>query len=410
MKKLLTQIRNEWRSNLWLMIEMLVVSVVMWYIADYMYQTIETYIRPLGFNIDHTYKIGFDRLTDKSPAFIPDQDWQAKVADMNELMERIRRRPEVEAVSLSLNAHPYNGSNSGTQFSYDTLSTKGYVILRQASPEFPIVFQYKGTQGESPEKLERLMEDTPVKIIVSDNLLQHHDVKMTSLVGQNLLWGGDSANMPQVAASIEPVRYSDFSRGWGEQSVLCRLSEMAYEYASELCVRVKADQDIDFAEKLIADSESQFRVGNLYLTWVQPFSKIRSIYQRSTTNTIKSYVIGMAFLLVNIFLGLLGTFWFRTQQRTQEIAVRRVNGATRRSIFGRLIGEGLLLLTIVTPVAILIDINLAMAELFTSLHWTRMIVTVLTVYAVMALMVVAGIYFPARKAMKIDPATALHDE
>ena len=33
-KKLFTQIRNEWRSNLWLALELLVVSVVMWYIID----------------------------------------------------------------------------------------------------------------------------------------------------------------------------------------------------------------------------------------------------------------------------------------------------------------------------------------------------------------------------------------
>ena len=32
-KKLLTQIKNEWLSNLWLVLELLVVSVVMWYVC-----------------------------------------------------------------------------------------------------------------------------------------------------------------------------------------------------------------------------------------------------------------------------------------------------------------------------------------------------------------------------------------
>ena len=36
-KKLFTQIKNEWRSNLWLVTELLLVSVVLWYIVDYMY-------------------------------------------------------------------------------------------------------------------------------------------------------------------------------------------------------------------------------------------------------------------------------------------------------------------------------------------------------------------------------------
>lgn len=409
MKKLLTQIRNEWRSNLWLMIEMLVVSVVMWYIADYMYQTTEIYTKPLGFNIDHTYKIGFDRLTDKSPDFIPNQDYQAKADEMEELMERIRRRPEVEAVSLSLNAHPYNGSNSGCQFSYDTLSTQGYTVLRQVTPEFPIVFQYKGTQGETPEKLAQLLNEHDGNLIVSDNVFGHHGVKMTPFVGKQVIWGGDSTSTPTIAAAIEPVRYSEFAR-WGGKSVMYRLSPYAYEYAFELCVRVNADQDKDFAERLMADSDSQLRVGNLYLTYVTPFSKIREMFLRSDTNTIKSYLIGMAFLLFNIFLGLLGTFWFRTQQRTQEIAIRRVNGATSGSIFRRLIGEGLLLLTIVTPIAAVIDVNLAISEILSDFEWMRMVVSVLAVYVIMAVMVILGIYFPARKAMSVDPAIALQDE
>ena len=36
-KKLLVQIKNEWRNNLWLALELLVVSVVMWYVVDYLY-------------------------------------------------------------------------------------------------------------------------------------------------------------------------------------------------------------------------------------------------------------------------------------------------------------------------------------------------------------------------------------
>ena len=90
MKKLFTQIRNEWRSNLWLMAEMLIVSVVMWYIADSLYYTTETYNIPRGFNIDHTYKIGFDKLTDKSPDFIADQSEEDLIADIDECMDRIR--------------------------------------------------------------------------------------------------------------------------------------------------------------------------------------------------------------------------------------------------------------------------------------------------------------------------------
>ena len=62
-KKLLTQIKNEWLSNLWLVLELLVVSVVMWYVVDYLYTRAATYLEPRGFNIalipQHYYKYNF---------------------------------------------------------------------------------------------------------------------------------------------------------------------------------------------------------------------------------------------------------------------------------------------------------------------------------------------------------------
>ena len=47
-KKLFTQIRNEWRGNVWLALELLVVSVVMWYIIDMLYCRAATYLEPRG--------------------------------------------------------------------------------------------------------------------------------------------------------------------------------------------------------------------------------------------------------------------------------------------------------------------------------------------------------------------------
>ena len=121
-KKLLTQIKNEWLSNLWLVLELLVVSVVMWYVVDYLYTRAATYLEPRGFNIEHCYLIELGELTPKSPDYIAGHTSQQTHDDIAELLERLRRRPEIEAVSLSQNSYPYNGSNSGAEVSYDTFA------------------------------------------------------------------------------------------------------------------------------------------------------------------------------------------------------------------------------------------------------------------------------------------------
>ena len=62
------------------------------------------------------------------------------------------------------------------------------------------------------------------------------------------------------------------------------------------------------------------------------------------TDKVNSQAVVVLFLLVNVFLGLIGTFWFRTRRRRSEIALRMAMGSTRGGVFRLLIGEGLLLL------------------------------------------------------------------
>lgn len=63
------------------------------------------------------------------------------------------------------------------------------------------------------------------------------------------------------------------------------------------------------------------------------------------------------FLMINIFLGVIGTFWFRTQQRRSEIGLRQALGASRRSIFTQLITEGIILLAVVIIPTVIVLIN-----------------------------------------------------
>lgn len=181
-KKLLTQIKNEWLSNLWLVLELLVVSVVMWYVVDYLYTRAATYLEPRGFNIEHCYLIELGELTPKSPDYVAGYTSQQTHDDIAELLDRLRRRPEIEAVSLSQNSYPYNGSNSGAEVSYDTLRSPGWTIRRLVTPDFPRVFRYRGTRGETPEQLAEMLERG--EFMASDNLYRKYDRRMTDLVGQ----------------------------------------------------------------------------------------------------------------------------------------------------------------------------------------------------------------------------------
>jgi putative ABC transport system permease protein len=414
-KKLFSQIKNEWRTNLGLAIELLLVSVVMWWIADSLYCTASIYFEPRGFDTEHCYLIEMDELTDKSPDYTERTNDQRN-DDIHELANRLRQRPEIESVSLSFTAYPYNGSNStiNMQLADDTLKATNWVIRRAVSPDFVKVFRYEGARGETPEQLAEILERD--EIIVSDNLFTStykRPMPMTDYVGRRVYLFNDTTHSYPLGASVKTVRYGDFQSGSNARSLM--FMHDFWDTDAELCVRVRANQDVDFIERLKADSEKQLRVGNIYISNIRSFKDLRRDFQQGHYNKVRDSITIMAFLLVNIFLGLLGTFWFRTQQRKSEIALHKAHGATNQMVFTRLLSEGWLLLLIVTPIALAIDFNLAHAELNswrngTTLEWDRLLFCGGISFALIALMIAIGIGIPARKAMKIDPAEALHNE
>ena len=89
-------------------------------------------------------------------------------------------------------------------------------------------------------------------------------------------------------------------------------------------------------------------------------------------------------------------------------------GSSRGRIRWQLLGEGLLLLALASIPALMICINMVMADVTfteaTDATWGRFVICVSIVWILMALMVIAGIWYPASRAMKVQPAEALHDE
>ena len=411
-KKLFTQIKNEWRGNTWLAIELLLVSVVMWYITDNLYCTTATYLEPRGFDISHCYLIQMGKLNEKSPDYVAYQEGDEE-RDVLELLKRIQRRPDIEAASLSQSAYPYNGSNSDThiQLTGDSIILGRGLIRRFVTPDFMQVFHYEGAKGETSEQLAQMLEEG--KFLASENLYYTVNRKLTNYVGKRFYLHGDTTQTNILGAALKTVRYDDFQQARFSYSMVDKLEWFSVDH--ELCVRVRPENDQDFIARLKADSESQYRIGNVFISDIRSFKDIRRSFQQYRSNEIRNHITGMAFLLVNIFLGLLGTFWFRTQQRKCEIALHKAHGATNGMVFTRLLSEGWWLLLIITPIALLIDLNLAHAELNswrngTTLEWDRLLICGGISFALIALMIAIGIGIPARKAMKIDPAEALHNE
>lgn len=410
-RKLFKQIRAEWRTNVWLALELLIVSVVMWYIVDYFYINLTIMSQPRGYDTEHCYRLSFNTVTDKNPGFIKDRTYEETCSDADEILTRLKHLPFVEAASLSVNSHPYNGSSNGTYIQRDSLTQYGYLPFYQVTPDFVKVFRYEGFGGESAEQMADMIEKG--ELLMAGSVFGDLKYSAENLVGLDFTLDGDTTRTYRLGAALRPVRHNDYTE-WGTVLVK-KLPLEHYGWADEYCIRVRPDMDRDIEKQLMDMSESLFHVGNNLLVNVTSFKFVRERYQQAQSNQMRDMIFLLCFLLLNIFLGLFGTFWFRTQQRTGEIAIRMSMGATKSDIFRRLLTEGLILLVIVTPFAVALDCLLAWNEFsqfyeYSHIGWGRMAVTCSGAFLLIALMIAGGIWIPASRARRIQPAIALKDE
>ena len=437
MNDLLRQIRNERRANLWLGVELLVVFAVMWYLVDWTYVTVRTWLQPMGFDTEHCYNLSFNRLTPQAEGYRAEDDAEADMRHLLEIVERLRHRPGVEYAAVSQNSIPYIDGSNGFNLRIDSVMTTG--MLRWGQPDFFRMFRVQGVavltedgrkvQTTSPDSLAAVLESSASNVLISRNYVSDHRYASLGyadalpLLGYEVGKGDDGSYSFRIAGICEPMRWSHFStvNEWGGPLVGVAMDDdgvigMGNPLYVQVSLRLKpeADTGAQFVEALLDDADRLYTLGNVFLLDVQPFAALQRTMELDDVNEARTQLCVIGFLLLNIFLGVIGTFWFRTQHRRSEIALRMAFGSTRRGVFRRLMDEGLLLLTLAAVPAALVAFNVGMAELVDvermSFDAVRFVVAIGVTWALMSVMVVLGIWYPARRAMRVQPAEALHDE
>ena len=414
-KHLLKIIWNERSHNIGIWIELLLVSLFLWYITDYLYVTISEYNRPMGFDIENTYKIQLGILNDQNTDFMKDEPLDADVARLKTILERIQHNSMIEAASVSFHSSPYNGSNSLLFLYNDTLQTN-YALRRMVTPDFFKVFRYKSKNGSTEELVKALERD---ELVISASIEKKLFGKKESAVGREISFEkSDSAQLYRVGAVSTNIRYDNFSNSdsyYADKINNDYYNFLARDYIDilEICVRVKPEEEHDFENRFRIQMTEQLRLGNYYLNTIQSIPEIKKAFQLDDMNDLRMRFFIIFFLLINIFLGITGTFWFRTQYRRNEIGVRIAMGETRKGLLKLFYTEGLLLLTFAMIPSMLVFAFIKNAEIL-HYYWTftigRSFIGFGITYLLLALMILLGIWFPARRAVKVSPADALRDE
>lgn len=427
-RALFSQIRNDWKENIWIILELLVVALVIWYISLILIRNYRNLKLPLGADIENVYGATINLLDEKGQnlLFYYPSDLEPVVRDrltvnLKAMLNRIRNLPMVESVALGNNALPYNLNYSGNIVRYkhhnDTLEI--YVNTRIMTPEGVKVLKIQPKNGKRTDHLQTILEKGDLLIGSSlqfdmEGKKYGYDIK-------------DVLNKPleepfadfHIGGLIETMRRTHYEPHVNYGTLIVPVPEDTPQILclNTLMVRVKPGMGKAF-ENAMSNEPTLLSPTDMALSELRPLSDDRLLTTWDDDVNTRTYITGIILILVIIFLGLLGTFWYRVYLRTPEIAIRKTFGATDSDIFRRLVSEALLLLSVSIAAGVILYVVLR-SKLESSIlqpytiydTWEADMILggVLTAMA-MTWIILIGVGIPAHRAMHIAPAIALKEE
>lgn len=415
-KHILKTIWTERKINAWILLELILVFCILWFCADYMLYIGKKYIEPRGFDITHTYKIGINLKEEgrKVANSGTDEEKKQMLDNIWTIYDRVKQYPAVESVSYSSSAAPYSGSWSSGDLTMDSV-----VVPHQrktVSPGFFEVFDIKIIHG---------------KAFTFDNIIAENP----AMIGP----GADDKFGPRKPENVDYAKYSE-EHNYKIIGVANKVKKSEYENYDqilyfplkkdnmnildyrEMCIRIKPEADKNFIEQFKKDMTRQLEVEHYFLSSIIPLEKDREMYMdwKGYSNNFKSIYSVSAFLIINIFLGIIGTFWFRIQSRRNEIGLRIALGATRKNIKQIFISETLLLLFLASVIATIFCINISISDILKDIgvpvidkdesSVISQLANYIATFAFLAIITIIAVWYPAMKASKIQPAETLRAE
>lgn len=428
-RKLIQQMLNEWRSNLWLLMQLVTVMLVLTYICGFLYSLYDAHGYPTGRKLRDIYAADIHELSKENDRFVPYDSVYTRQQDLDTLLSRLRINPYVELVATGGgNSMPYSSSYYGGGLMYKTaegFSRRFEANNRRMSPELLVILGIRGVNGETPQQLAEILRQGNIILANSEVtaelpphlaemqrrsnfILVHADsdqMDASEFLGKGKVYNHDTVQMDYpVGAIAYGMRRYDYEP-MSEGNAYLPLNDDA----SKIVVRVKPGMGRAFVKSL---TNLNMEAGNLYINRYRSIESLRDDIQGNINLNIRNFILCAVVILLTVFLAFLGTFWLRTQQRMEEIAIRKVNGATNGDIYRRCFGEGLILLAVAAvlmlPVAEWLFPRLQLLNI-KDISPERTSVGFLISVILLTIPILAGIYAPARRATRIEPVDALKD-
>ncbi|SFK43856.1 putative ABC transport system permease protein [Porphyromonadaceae bacterium KH3CP3RA] len=391
---ILKQIWTQRRRNGWIFSELLLVFVLCWYIADYAFVMVHNRMIPNGYDITDTWQIVSGKNINDSTR-----------SDFDRFLDKVKRFPGVQHIFATSDwgVTPFGGSYTGYQIQRDSTST-GYnaQTKRIGSNSYFDVFNIHSINTKQPARLFLSDYNT---VMLTQNLAESLFGE-ESPIGKTVYFHNKTYRVTDV---VENQKRFDYSQPGNVIFYPDDLNEMS---SPEISIRTGSNFSLEQFKREVSSDIKSYRA----IQRAQEF-------EWGITKEVRIRNGVMIFFLLNIALGVIGTFWFRNQTRRSEIGLRMAMGSSHRQIQTQYLIEALLILTLATIPAVFINIVILQADLIKTLgqevtnsgyitanKWLRFLITNGITYILLAAIVAFSAWIPARQASKVHPVEALRDE
>ena len=412
-KSLFRQIWNQRYSNAWVWMELMVVLVLLWYGVDLVYNYEAAAIQPKGYDTENVFDV---ELGIKSELQNDSVLMSRSSAYLEQIYKLIQEYRGVEEACFYYGTIPY--SKHTMHEGYAPHSDSTHLVncyIRYVSPTYFKVFRLKPSAGTFEETRWREGEyPIPVmmSVTLSDSLFGDRGCIGATCFNPYFLQSQYPVTNYKVMTVLPAHKTDDYER----YKPFIYLPSSTLTSWHHIAVRVSPDATVGFKERFMKEMQVKLAIGPYYLYDMNSYADMKEAFdiEEGTVNYLNTAYAVIVFFIFNVFLGMLGTFWFRTRKRAGEIALRMAMGSSRIGVFIYYSLEGILLLLSAAVPAVVICIHMQLADLnvHTLMDATsgRFVFCFLVALLLLVVIILLGIWFPARQAMQIQLAEALHGE
>ena len=394
----------------------------------------------MGYDDDRLCRISIGRYMDGASQYSADAD-STLFEDLDRIMFQARTLPDVESAT-QLIGHAYPGSMGNTNTSYTspndtTKNVKFSVMYYKPRTDFFKTFGIQPAKGYTTEQLEEAALQ-PNSAVVSENGVeelfgnQRSNLRLT--IPPSYLQYVPDWKDKVITGIFKPIKMNNGNRSFPivfHKLDLNDLGATTVPGQTFIMVRVKDGVSLDrFIDDFNQNGLKQLHSGNLYARSITKFSDVMRYRDRNYINNLRMRYVLAAFFLISLFLGVAGAFWLQTKIRKQDVGVMLSFGGTPNYIMRMLMGEGALLCTIAVVIGCLIYMQYGISEgLANDYLWggaredspmaadswidsfpQHFLIVSGIIWLIMMIVVLIGIFIPARKISHIQPTEALRDE